>query len=670
MFEALLNRTPTPPGEINPQIPEKLEEVIGKALEKDRELRYQSAAELRTDLRRIWRKLESGRATARTVVTGPVVVPQVRRRWHRWALVGGAVVVIALMAVLGIQLRIGFPVRENEPPHEIKQRQLTFNPSESRLIHAAISPDGKMLAYTAANGVFLQIIATGETRPLNLPGELGSLVRDVTWFPDGTKLLLNIVKSAEDFARANIWSLSILGGSPHKLHDGNVLWSEASPDGTRIAFYENPSDQGRETWVMGADGENPRKIRDAAQIASEGLTWSPDSQRVLVPRWTGTEGSSDGALEAVSLAGGSPSTILTIPGAEWVWPCWAPDGRILYAVLESSGGGVSLWEVRADLSAGRPLGQPRRIAHEAGVRQHPHLSLSGDGKRMAVVKTIRQTDVYVGDFQAGGLQLSNVHRLTLDERDDAPNSWTADGKAVLFTSNRRGDNDIFVQRLDEQSAEAIASGPGDQASPVLTPDGEWILYTTPGEEKKGELPERSLMRVRSSGGPPEFVMKLADADVLCASRPGGGCVLNRSDQGKKVFLAFDPLKGAGRELVRVDSPQGFQSWDLAPDGRRVALGSSESRIWITSLDNGRSEEVPLKGLRGDEVDLSWTADGSGFIVTTGLSIWHVDLRGNATKLLGNPRAQAYLHPVPSRDGRHLAFPVVSWDANVWLVEGF
>ena len=195
IFHAILSRAPTPPVRLNPDLPLKLEEIINKLLEKDRDLRYQSAADLRTDLKRLKRDIDSARGqdnaaqgvpvaghSASTATADPSSSLRSSTRWRKILLASG------VLAVLVIGLGLGWYARQRPRPEvELKQRQLTTNPFETPVNCASISPDGKYLAYSDDTGVFLKVIDTGERNVLAVPA--GARIIDLNWFPDGNKLL-------------------------------------------------------------------------------------------------------------------------------------------------------------------------------------------------------------------------------------------------------------------------------------------------------------------------------------------------------------------------------------------------------------------------------------------------------------------------------------------------
>src|SRR5262249_53139686 len=157
--DAILNRTPASPIALNPALPADLGRIINKTLEKDREVRCQTASELRADLKRLKRDTESGRiVSGRSEVSRGTVVsvprPKMARRWPMMLGIALAVALVAFGAWYGWQHTARQP--------ELKRRQLTSNSSETPVVAAAVSPDGKYLAYTDETGINLLLIETGE----------------------------------------------------------------------------------------------------------------------------------------------------------------------------------------------------------------------------------------------------------------------------------------------------------------------------------------------------------------------------------------------------------------------------------------------------------------------------------------------------------------------------
>ena len=164
IHDAILNRAPVPVSLLNPGLPPKFEEIIGKALEKDRKLRYQNASDMRADLQRLHRDIElTELRRADTSATSRAVVPTVR---NKRAAVIATIAILAIAA--GIVLwRLSVPA--NPEARMLMQRSITANPPENPVYAAAISPDGRSLAYADFTGVFVRLLETGETHSLPLP---------------------------------------------------------------------------------------------------------------------------------------------------------------------------------------------------------------------------------------------------------------------------------------------------------------------------------------------------------------------------------------------------------------------------------------------------------------------------------------------------------------------
>src|SRR6516165_4553407 len=214
IFGAILHQAPMPPLQLNPKVPARLEEIISKALEKDRDLRYHSAGDLYADLKRMKRDTESARSSA----SGPAEFSKIDAAlWRRW-LVAAAVSLALLVAAVTLWITIRRPVTAPEP----KLRQLTANPLENPISSGVISRDGRYLAYSDEAGISLRHIDTGDTHLV--PATKGFVVSD--WFPEGDKLAA--------FRNGDPWLVSIFTGPINRI-GGNASGAAISPDGSQIA---------------------------------------------------------------------------------------------------------------------------------------------------------------------------------------------------------------------------------------------------------------------------------------------------------------------------------------------------------------------------------------------------------------------------------------------------
>jgi serine/threonine protein kinase len=283
VHEAILSRAPMPLARVRPEIAPELERIVNKALEKDRTLRYQSAAELRTDLKRVQRDTESAKHDGNTSAMQSSIenkgAPGRAKAFSSsvWFVLGLSVLVIAALA-------LALWRNSSSKPTEVVERKLTANSSENSVNSAAISPDGKYLAYADNTGVYLKLIRTGEVHLVPLPANFSARVDD--WFPDGSRLLIT---RRDEPRKASLWSISVFGGSPHALAD-DAFGGSVSPDGAHIAFRRvdvgYDGSRGGEEWVMRSDGAGPIKVAadksDRSWLGAS--TWSPDGKRIAYIR--------------------------------------------------------------------------------------------------------------------------------------------------------------------------------------------------------------------------------------------------------------------------------------------------------------------------------------------------------------------------------------------------
>ncbi len=679
IFDAILHKAPTPPVRLNPDVPPKLEEIINKALEKDRELRYQTALDMRADLQRLKRDTDSGRVGA-GLVPAPEGRPRgapLRKRWAAVALAGAVVIAGVVLAY--------WLTRSAAPPPELKERRLTGNPSDNPVNQGVISPDGKYLAYSDQMGLHLKLMQTGEV--LNIPQPEGRAPDfyvwwPTAWFPDGTRFIAPAYEAGKP---TSAWVVSVMGGPPRKLRDNGSPWA-VSPDGTLIAFGTgNGAGDYGELWVMGAQGEDPRRLVAASEDDKfMGAAWSPDGQRIAYGRYPRTGDKEEYFIESRDLKGGQATVIVSGPRLDQAF-AWLPSGRFVYAMSEpeSVRGESNLWEVRVDTKTGKPVSKPRRITNWAETITFDIRGTS-DGKQLAVTRATTQEHVYVGELEAGGRRLKNPRPLMLEESSDFPSHWMPDGKAVLFGSNRNGTWGIYKQGLDQTTAQPVVTGPDHKDWAVVSPDGSWILYLSTAPGPTATTPVR-IMRVPTSGGVPQLVLEgLGINGLACARSPATLCVFSEesSDHKQLIFSVFETSQEARRhELTRINLKRygnWASSWDLSLDGSRLALAhyDTQGRIQILPLAGGEVREVNVGGWNG-LFRLFWAADGKGLFVSanptgTRATLLYVDLEGRSQVLWQQwyPLAAANGTGLPSPDGRYLAVSVNASDSNVWLLENF
>jgi DNA-binding winged helix-turn-helix (wHTH) protein len=237
----------------------------------------------------------------------------------RHKLVAVSVIAALVMAIGALWFVL---VRSAKPPAELVERRITFNSSANPIESAAISPDGKYLAYSDSTGIHVRLLSTGEERLIPSPGGVSpELSRIDAWFPNGTELLAH---SREADGHGSMWAVSIMGGSSREIR-GNATGWDVSPDGTRIAFSPAGTGFGGEIWLMDNQGNNRQKVLGLpANEFLWSVRWSPDGQHLGYVRIR----QDAQFMETCDLTGANRTVVVS---AEVRSICWLPDGRIVYS---------------------------------------------------------------------------------------------------------------------------------------------------------------------------------------------------------------------------------------------------------------------------------------------------------------------------------------------------
>jgi len=563
-----------------------------------------------------------------------------------------------------------------------KDRRLTGNPQNDPIWSAAVSPDGKYLAFADKAGFFLRVLNSGETHALMDPDNLQT--HRVAWFPDGTHLLA--ARRELPDGKLGLWSVSVLGGAARKLIDDGDQGA-VSPDGTRIAFVSGDYNR-QELWVMGADGEHPKKLvaRDGGDYGS--VSWAPDGKHIAFLHYVyspplGGEVSIEvcdpGTERADTVRNESRSSVVVLSDSRlWNGLAWTSDGRLIYSLSEPPPNRTdsNLWAQKIDPLTFRPIGSPVRLT--SGPDGKARLSLSADGKRLSYLRLTYSPHVYVSKVGQEHGHLGPLQRLSLDERGNYPYDWTPDGKSVIFTSDRDGAFHVFKQGLEQPAPELLVGGENNVLVTRLDFPGTAILYllSAPANDPSGRM---RMMRMPITGGVPQLV--LAEPSInnfQCARRHSNVCVLTQYSTERLTFYTFDSVTGKESFLKLVQDPEwSLFNWSLSPDGTTLALAkkhrATPSEIRIFRMDGTGERELGLENWFAIDY-LDWAADGQ--------SLWVNAMSPAGTATLLNVAVNGKITPsleetemtlgwaIPSPDGRRVALWRGEQSSNVWLLEGF
>jgi serine/threonine protein kinase/Tol biopolymer transport system component len=681
-FDAILNKTPVPASQLRPELSAELETILEKALEKDRDVRCQTASELCADFRRLKRD-----TPGKLGIAAEPRPPRVQQRApafraksdfrrapmqaKRWLMVG----ILAGAAAAGAGL-LWYRANAPEAPQLLRQRRLTANPEDSPVQLAAISPDGKYLGYSDNRGVYVQLIGTGEKEAVAAPP--GFQPGHYTWafggwYSDSTHFLATLRIPGTP---PSLWSIPIFGGAPRKLVDAGEF-AGVSPDGLWIAYFKEPyRDLFREIWLIGPQGESPRKILTAGNQCGVGnLGWSPSGRRIAYQYFDRTSR----FVESCDLSGTARTRLLS--DEQLIHLAWINPGRLIYSrgVEGSSVVASNLWELNVDDVTGVPRSKPRRLTDWSGFLVYD-ISATSDGKHVAFLRGTYYQPLFAGDLADNGNRLLNAHRFTQDEYINLPAGWTPDSREVFFTSDRGGTYGIYRQALDASVPQNVnASLSLDVGVARLSPDASWILFNAAPHKSVRSAPSQ-IYRLAADGGSPQLLFAAKYIHNLsCSGRMANRCVYGSpsEDNRQLIITAFDPIGGKGKELLRVsiEPDQGY-GWMLSPDGSQIAFvkeHGNPNKVQLFRISGGETRTVEIKGPFLGCTSVDWLPDSKSVFVGVesgdSATLLHIDLKGNVQPIWRQSHGGA-VGGTPSPDGRHIVIGATGFSGNVWLLDNF
>jgi Tol biopolymer transport system component len=661
ILEAILNRVPLAATRLRPELPADLDGIIGKALEKDRDVRYQSAGDLLVDLRRLKRDTDSGGVPAGAHAQ-PSRAPQ---RWRMQRPTTGIVIVFVVLltaAWLAVSRRADPPAA---PAGSTRTVPLTTLPGLERFPEFA--PDGKQIAFSwdGDNGnedVYVKLIAAGN--PLRLTTSPAPDVHP-TWSPDG--LYIAFVRISED--DGGIFIIPALGG-PERRIDA-VKWEVAwdaygaglswSPDGRYLAFSDRSAPQAPVSlFITSLDQSVRRRLTSPPALSVGDLDpeISADGQSVAFIRATST-GVSD--IYRVPFAAGEPTRVTT--GEGWLTGVtWTPGDTALVFSSSRSGPDGGLWSVRA---AG---GKPERLSIGGDNASDPTISSRAD--RLAYVQQTMGGDIWQLDISAGGQPLSPPRRLIASTRIDAGPHFSPDGKRIAFHSDRSGSMEIWACDVGGHNLLQLTSvGGGLTGSPRWAPDSRHVAF----DSRSGE---NSDIYVTLEGGRPHRITSDASDEVVPSWSTDGRWIYFSSNRTGRWEVWKTRVEGGSP--VQVTRHGGFAAVE-SRDGHSVyyVKGQSVGGLWSVPVNGG--DEIPIMELPEAGYWGYWALSHEGVYVVDTRATPHVlsflDLRTRRVRkiaALARPAVALYAPGLAvSADGRKVLY-VHEEDLNsdLVLVEGF
>ena len=614
LFNSILNNAPTSPLRLNPELPLELERIANKALEKDREVRYQSAAELRADLKRLKRDTTTGKMTA---ASSPAAVSKSRWFWI-------AAVVIAIIAGAGTFAWLRSPL---SPPKILSTTQITHD----GIPKVSVLTDGSRLYITETSGgsqLLVQASSVGGQTSA-IPGPFTNVVLlDIS--PDHTQLLVAGLKGTE--TEAPFWALPLPSGAPRRLADVVGHAGAWSPDGRKLAFAK-----GSDLYLANADGTDAHKLIAVSGIPA-GLRFSPDGARLGLDVTNSEDNFS--SLWEVRTDGTGLHPLLPNwhPLPAECCGRWSPDGRY-YFFLDYTPAGWNLWALRESTGIiQRQSSIPFQLT--TGPLSFGSLAPSPDGKKLFMAgrqgrgELVRfdarshQFVQFLSGISAGELDFSRdskwvtyvsypdyaLWRSRVDGSDplqltyppmsaDLPR-WSPDGTQIAFIDTELGRPlKIFLVSAQGGTPQELLPESRNQVDPVWSPDGKQIAFGRVGVVGSTEKLAIQVVDIST-----HQVSVIPGSESLFSPRwsPDGRHLAALPEDSKKLVL-FDFKTGKWWDWINGPEAIGFPIWSRdgnylyydtistdRPTFRRVRVGQTRSEL-VVDLKDLRRYSLTLVG---------------------------------------------------------------------------
>jgi serine/threonine protein kinase/Tol biopolymer transport system component len=635
IFQGILDRQPRPPMEVNPFVPLKLQEIIDKALEKDPDLRYQSAAEIRSDLKRLKRDvtgqgsqtgipaaLSSAVSAARVGAPVPqphssaVILDAAKRHKSGAGLITILSLAMIAAGIYGFYKRVSQWIGDSGPVpfHDMSMQKLT---SSGKVLLATISPDGKYVVNVVDEGhgqqsLWMRHVSTGSNAQIMPPTDVR--YTGLTFTPNGDFLYFTRIEP-ENPGLAYLYQIPVLGGMPRKLITDVDSPVSFSPDGQQIVFLRQNGAEGTSKLIIShADGTDEHVLASLPLPGYSGPAWSPDGKwiasTVLDPG-----GQNFGRLVILSSSNGKEKTVYA-GTASLKKPIWMPDGEHLLLIFHDVN---SDWngQVGAVSVSGRKL---HRITNDLSSYSNLTLDVTKDGKQLIAIQTTPDTGVYTmdagvdstpkqvgnhGDINVswlpdgrlltldfgGHISLMNAdgsNRNVIYQQDVPMQGLTAcpDGVHAFFSMPNQTTKSLNIFRLDLTSGTAtpVTNGKLDQL-PVCSPDSKLVLYVTleRGRPLLMELPVEGGVAKQLSEKTVNFGVFSPDGKQIAA--------LGVEGQGANARLMIEIFPAQGGLPVQSIPPSRFITGFLqySADGQSLYYPATEkgvSNILMQPLSGG------------------------------------------------------------------------------------
>ncbi len=630
LIRAILTESPRRPSQLNPAVPKGLERIIGKALAKEPQARYQSAGDMAGEL---------------------IAFAESRRRRSRLAMYVAALAAsFALVAWL--------ITRPEQGPRLEAFTQLTENLGEE--LYPSLSPDGKSFVYQSRAsgkwGIYLRVV--GADNPIALSKNSALDDTHPAFSPGGEQVAFRSERDG-----GGIFVMGLDGENVRRLTNFgyNPSWS---PDGKEVVVSMQeclrPEERGpppdAQLFRVNVATGGTRKIPGIDDALAP--SWSPHGYRIAY--WNSPRAARN--ISTVAADGGDPVPITADLALDW-GPVWSPDGRYLYFASDR-GGSMNLWRVRIDERSGKTEGAPEPVttpAVSSGL-----MSFSRDGSRMLYAAQARDMNLYkIGFDPAREAIAGEPVQVTQSSKPLADPNFSPDGQWIVF-NDRLTPQNLMVVRSNGTGLRRLTEGAQLDRCPRWSPDGQRIVFFS-----------------NRSGTWQTYTIDPEGGHLQChTDAPGNGARLPRwsPDSKRVIYIAngkvgiLDPAKAWSDQPARLLPDPGpgerFAVASWSPDGGMLAgeLRQSPSGaaigLAVYRLDAKTYERI---GPAGTGTGARWLPDSRRILFLHDGELYLVSLASKRFHHVFSPGLRREITGFDlSRDGRWIVFTVEAAESDIWL----
>lgn len=684
---AVIYEEPEPIVNLVPNTPVELQRILRKALQKEREERYQSLKDFALDIKdllhevghtnsgsrnghttsspeftesptMLHKTISANHPTGRTLVmtSMPADASGAVSARKPWFTILGSVVFVALLAISGVALYSWFGSKTLLAADAFQQPQISRVSTDGKVMLPAISPDGKYTAYVSGDmgsrSLVVRQLSTDSTLTVVPTTNLNFTA--VTFSPNGDYVYYCQARS--DNSVNSLFQVPTLGGTPKKLIEDVDSSITFSPDGKQFAFMRHTTKTNEDLiFVVDAATLESQQLIASKQtdfdFFSNRLAWSPDGKTILLgagKRQNGFVGEMaivEASLTDKNLKPLNSGRFFTVGNFAW----FADGSGFVFAGRETRTGPVQIWR------SSYPEIDFHQVTND--FNDYAEVGLSADGKTIVTMKGETNSSLWM--FSPGG---SDAVEITGDNRNPEGTYGLAqmpNGK-LLYTRSESKEADIWSSDADGGNARVLAAETGSAVAPVISPDGRYIVYA------HQELKSSQIWRMDADGKNPvrlsEESQEYSDHSPQ-VTRDGRFIIFHRMlAADDRAVLMKVSIDGGLANLFYSDEGKGVFMPRLSPDGKRIAFSSFdletfEKKLMVATLNGDAFGQIERELEYNLINQVAWSPDGKSLTVLTSRAgtpnIWRQPIDGGAAKPITDFKTGRIFNFAWAADGKSL-----------------